>query len=77
MQVAIHVADELIPAIDTLARRRCISRSRLISELLELFLERDESLITARLNEVYEEEPAVLDPILSQMQFTGLRRCPW
>jgi metal-responsive CopG/Arc/MetJ family transcriptional regulator len=78
MKTAISIPDPLFNAAEEAARRLDISRSELYARALQEFLaERRDEDITQRLNEVYTEEPAQIDPLLAKMQFASLPPEKW
>jgi metal-responsive CopG/Arc/MetJ family transcriptional regulator len=78
MKTAISIPDPLFNAAEEAARRLDISRSELFARALEEYLAaRREDDVTRRLNEVYTEEPAQIDPVLAQMQFASLPPESW
>ena len=78
MKTAVSIPDQLYNAAEEAARRLAISRSELFARALEEYLSsRREDDITQRLNEVYAEEPARIDPVLAQMQFASLPPESW
>jgi metal-responsive CopG/Arc/MetJ family transcriptional regulator len=78
MKTAISIPDPLFKAAEEAARRLDVSRSELYARALREFLAaRREQDITERLNEVYAEEPARIDPVLAQMQFASLPPDTW
>lgn len=78
MKTAISIPDPLFNAAEEAARRLEISRSELYARALEEYLAaRRDGEITKRLNEVYAEEPARVDPVLAHMQFASLPSEPW
>jgi metal-responsive CopG/Arc/MetJ family transcriptional regulator len=78
VKTAISIPDPLFEAAEEAARRLDVSRSELYARALEAFLaaRRDDD-ITQRLNEVYAEQPARIDPVLAQMQFASLPPDTW
>jgi hypothetical protein len=78
MKTAISIPDSLFEAAEAAARRLDVSRSELYARALEAFLAaRSDDDITQRLNEVYAEQPARIDPVLEQMQFVSLPPDTW
>jgi metal-responsive CopG/Arc/MetJ family transcriptional regulator len=78
MKTAISIPDQLFQAAEEAARRLDVSRSELYARALQEYLAaRREDEITQRLNEVYAEEPAQIDPVLAQMQFASLPPETW
>jgi metal-responsive CopG/Arc/MetJ family transcriptional regulator len=77
MKTFVTIPGDLFVAAEKAARQLGVSRSELFTSALRWFLGRQEEEVTARLNDVYAVEPAALDPVLAQMQFTSLRRDSW
>jgi metal-responsive CopG/Arc/MetJ family transcriptional regulator len=78
MKTAISIPDLLFQSAERLAKRLGIPRSRLYADALERYLaDREERDTTARLNEIYEHEPAELDPVFAALQWSSLRRETW
>jgi metal-responsive CopG/Arc/MetJ family transcriptional regulator len=70
MKTAISLPDELFEAADELAQKLGVSRSQLYTRALsEYVAQHTESDVTERLNAVYSEVEARLDPVLSDLQF--------
>jgi metal-responsive CopG/Arc/MetJ family transcriptional regulator len=78
MKTAISIPDRLFNAAEEAARRLDISRSELYARALEEYLAaRREAEVTNRLNEVYTQAPARVDPLLAKMQFASLPDDTW
>jgi metal-responsive CopG/Arc/MetJ family transcriptional regulator len=78
MKAAVSIPDPVFKAADELAQRMGVSRSRLYSVALERFVqEHDEEAITAKLNEVYDQESSALDPVLQSIQARSLEKDEW
>jgi hypothetical protein len=78
MKTAISIPDRLFNAAEEAARRLAVSRSELYARALEQFLAaRREEEVTQRLNAVYSEVPAQIDPVLARMQFASLPADIW
>lgn len=78
MKTTVTIPDELVRRAEKMARKRKISRSRLIAEAVENYLdEYEETEITAKLNEFYEKNPAVIDPTITKMAAISLPRGEW
>jgi metal-responsive CopG/Arc/MetJ family transcriptional regulator len=78
MKTAVSVPDHLFRLAEAAARRLKVSRSELYSKAIAEFLrQRDESAITARLNALYSESPAKVDPGLHRAQLKSLDKDAW
>lgn len=78
MKTAISLPDDLFRLAEAAARRLRISRSQLYATAIAEFLERRRtSRVTERLNEIYSEEPATLDPALNSAQTKSLESDSW
>jgi len=78
MKTAVSVPDELFRAGERVAHRLGLSRSGLYVKALEEFLARhDDEEITRRLNEVYAQEPATIDPAISRLAAQSLPKESW
>ena len=78
MKTAISIPDAVFAAAEQLARRRGCSRSSLYTEALEsLLAAADGTEVTARLNELYQEQPSELDPVLQAAQREVLETERW
>ena len=67
MKTAISIPDSVYEQAERYARRKGISRSELYRRALQLYLEREETIIE-QLNEVYDKEDSTLDPLLEELQ---------
>ncbi len=64
-----------LKAADELAQRMGVSRSYLYSVAIQRFVQdHDDEAITAKLNEVYDNESSTLDPVLQSIQARSLER---
>jgi hypothetical protein len=78
MKTAISLPDLVFKEAESLARRLGLSRSELYTKALKSYLRRhNRDRILSKLNELYAEEPALLDPVLTQMQFMTLSKEDW
>jgi hypothetical protein len=78
MKVAISVPDPVFRAGETMARQLKLSRSELYAKALSAYVgSRGAAAVTAKLNEVYTNEPSVLDAPLSAAQFRLLKNETW
>lgn len=78
MKTAISIPDPIFEAAELLANRLGMSRSQLYTTAITRFLDSfDEEAITQALNEVYEESPESIDPLLMQLQIQSLPKEQW
>ena len=78
MKTAISIPDDLFKAAEAAARRFGVSRSQLFARAVADYLERNgHEAITEKLNEVYADRSAELDPALDQMQFASVFEKDW
>jgi hypothetical protein len=78
VKTAISLPDDLFRKAEAAARKLRLSRSQLYAAAIGEFLERRRtSKITERLNEIYSEEPAKLDPALHLAQTKSLESDSW
>ena len=78
MKTAISVRDDLFKRAEKFSRKKKISRSRLFSEAVEEYLDRQEiGDITANLNEVYSKEDSTVDPVVLKMAIMSLPKDEW
>jgi predicted transcriptional regulator len=73
MKTAISIPDEVFEAAEDLAQKLGVSRSRLYSQAVSEFVARSrDDRVTERLNEVYGELDARVDPHLEDLQFFSI-----
>lgn len=78
MKTAISIPDDVFESADELAERMNVSRSRLYSiAVAEYVAKHRHEDTTARLDEVYAEEPSGLDPSLRVAQRRSLGDDEW
>jgi metal-responsive CopG/Arc/MetJ family transcriptional regulator len=78
MKVAISLPDPIFSAAEGLARRLRVSRSQLYARAIEEYLaERQDALITERLNALYPQEQESVDPALTVAQLGAIGREAW
>jgi len=78
MKVAISLPDPLFSAAEHMAEQMRLSRSQLYAQALAEYLDkRQESLITQRLNAVYDGNPEGLDPAINKAQSKVLGNEAW
>ena len=78
MKTAISLPDELFAAVDALARKLGLPRSRLIAQALaEYVAKHRSSRVTERLNAVYASGEATVDEELRKAQRRAVRRSEW
>jgi antitoxin MazE6 len=78
MKTAISLPDDLFESADELAERMGVSRSHLYATAVAEYVakNRDQD-VTARLNDVYSEEEAGLEPELRRAQVRSLGKSEW
>jgi metal-responsive CopG/Arc/MetJ family transcriptional regulator len=78
MKTAISLPDEVFESADALAERMGLSRSELYATAVAEYVakHRDQD-VTARLNDVYAEEPSGLDSTLRSAQARSVGRSEW
>ena len=78
MKTAISIPDPIFTAAEKMAAELAISRSELYAKAVAEFVAaHSEDSITKKLNEVYDNEPIELDPVMVEMQKRVLRADPW
>ncbi len=79
MKTAISIPDSLYESAEKLARRLGESRSELYAKAVKSYVEKhQDDKITAKLNEVYDNEPSTLDPVLANLQSAAwIKNNPW
>ena len=78
MKTAISIPDELFESADALAEEMGVSRSQLYATAVAEFVAKHRSTdLTARLNEVYAEEPSGLGKALRTAQARSLGSAEW
>jgi metal-responsive CopG/Arc/MetJ family transcriptional regulator len=78
MKTAISLPDDLFESADELAERLGVSRSQLYATAVAEYVakHRDQD-VTARLNEVYGEQPTGLEPEVRRAQARSIGRSEW
>ena len=78
MKTAISVPDKVFDSADELAQELGISRSELYSTAVAEYLAKHKAEdVTARLNEVYGDEPSGLAPELRRAQAKSIGPSEW
>ena len=78
VKAAVSLPDPLFEAADELAKRLGMSRSELFAAALKAYLrEYRQAGVTEKLNEIYREEQASLDPVMTAIQSASLSRDDW
>src|ERR1044072_3435741 len=78
MKTAISLPDDVFEAADELAAKLGVSRSQLYARAVAQFVaQQSEDDVTARLNAIYGESGAVLDPELQDLQSYSVAGDPW
>lgn len=73
MKTAISLPDELFEAADQLAEKLGVSRSQLYARALSDYVaQHQQGDVTDRLNAIYSQTDARLDPVLQEFQFLSL-----
>ena len=78
MKTAISLPDELFESADALAERMGVSRSELYATAVAEYLAKHRGEdVTARLNELYSDEPSGVDSKLRSAQARSLGSSEW
>jgi metal-responsive CopG/Arc/MetJ family transcriptional regulator len=78
MKTAISLPDDLFVAVDALARKLGIARSRLVAEALaEYVAKHRHGRVTEQLDAVYTAEPSAVDEPVRRAQRRVLKRSDW
>ena len=78
MKTAISIPDDLFDSADRLAEELGVSRSELYARAVEEYVAKARGAdLTAKLNEVYAEEPSGLDPELRSAQARSVNGPEW
>jgi metal-responsive CopG/Arc/MetJ family transcriptional regulator len=78
MKTAISLPDDVFEAADELAAKLGVSRSQLYARAVAQFVaQQSEDDVTARLNAIYGESAAVLEPVLQDLQSYSVGGDPW
>ena len=78
MKTAISLPDDLFAAVDALARKLGVPRSRLVAEALaEYVAKHRRSRVTEQLDAVYSAEPSLVDEPLRRAQRRAMKRSDW
>ncbi|HUP52081.1 MAG TPA: ribbon-helix-helix protein, CopG family [Longimicrobiales bacterium] len=78
MKTAISLPDDLFESADELAERLGVSRSQLYATAVAEYVakHRDQD-VTARLNDVYGEQPTGLEPEVRRAQLRSIGQSEW
>jgi hypothetical protein len=78
MKTAISIPDHVFAAAEALAERLGMSRSELYATAVARYVDvmRSEG-VTARLDAVYEDRPATIDPPIMEAQLDALEGDDW
>jgi predicted transcriptional regulator len=78
MKTAVSMPDEVFEQAEALAKLLGVSRSGLYVLALREFIERHTTdAVTAKLNEVYADSDASLDPAIERLQFEWIEDEGW
>lgn len=74
MKAAVSIPDPVFETAEKLAHHMGVSRSRLYTVALQCFVQvHDDDAITAKLDEVYANEPSTLDLVLQSIQSRSVK----
>jgi metal-responsive CopG/Arc/MetJ family transcriptional regulator len=74
MKVAVSVPDRVFEEAEQVAKRLRVSRSRLYSDAIEVFVKKHRGkTVRESLDLVYRREPSDTDPVLTELQARALR----
>lgn len=78
MKTAISIPDEVFESADALAKEMDVSRSQLYATAVAEFVAKHRTRdVTARLNEVYGDEPGKIEGALRAAQARSVRSSEW
>jgi metal-responsive CopG/Arc/MetJ family transcriptional regulator len=78
MKTAVSLPDDLFRKAEIAAKKLRVSRSKLYATAIAEFLERSRSeRVTEKLNELYSNTRAELDPALARAQVRSLPKGSW
>ncbi len=78
MKTAISLPDDLFAAVDALARKLGLSRSRVVAEALAEYVAKHRtSRVTERLDALYANEAATVDEPVRNAQQRVVKRSEW
>jgi len=78
MKTAISLPDDIFEAAEELAHELGVPRSHLYAQAVAEYIASHRSeAVTAKLNEIYGQTPAALDPELSDLQAHSVARDEW
>ena len=78
MKTAISMPDDVFTRAQEFARRRKMSRSALITEAVDEYLQHHrEDDVTRKLDEVYAREESGVDAVFARLQWLSLPKEEW
>lgn len=78
MKTAISIPDEVFDAAEELSKRLKISRSKLYSTAISVYVHTHRNkAITDALNKIYAKEGSSIDPIVDAMQRNSIPKGKW
>jgi hypothetical protein len=78
MKTAISIPDSIFEQAELVANELSLSRSELYAKAVEAYINHHQSAdVTEKLNQVYGEESATVDPVLLELQTSALGRTRW
>jgi metal-responsive CopG/Arc/MetJ family transcriptional regulator len=78
MKTAISIPDDIYHAANHLAKRLGVSRSEFYSKAVSNYIASHQNqAVTKALDQIYENEPLEIDPVLDVMQLKSLPKEQW
>jgi len=78
MKTAISIPNHVFEEAEKLAERLRMSRSELYANAVSQYLRNHREVgVTAKLNEIYQNESSTLDPVPRALQFASLKKDEW
>ena len=77
MKTAVSIPNDVFHRADELAKRLGISRSELYARALANLLASEDDDITAKLDELYRDQPSHLDPSIRAAQSRAVGASDW
>ena len=78
MKTAISIPDDIYHAANHLAKRLGVSRSEFYSKAVSNYIASHQNqAVTRALDQIYQNEPLEIDPVLDVMQLKSLPKEQW